>query len=417
MERNGGADFVAVSIREKLAKLSVLQSECCIYRVRKQLRELNEKAYEPEIVAIGPYHRDKPSLKMMEEHKLRYFQFILQQNNNATVERFIIAVRSLEQEARRCYAEPITLSPDEMIEMMILDGCFIIKLLHKFETPCLRANDPIFDMDWIVNSLQRDLLLFENQLPFSILCKLFDIIEDPDNHNRLIHLVTRFFNDLLPDRVCSNIGNSSCRHLLGVIHNNWLPFEPNDSKKEESWCFIPSATELQEAGVKLKKDKRGKLFDIKFKSGVMQIPPITIEDRTETFFRNLIAYEEYCPDNELSYVIDYVKFMDCLIKSPKDVEILCRYGIIDNWQGDYGVVARLFNKISAAVTGPGKHFRYADVFNKVNNHRRKRRNRWMAILNRNYLNSPWALISILAALVLLLLTLTQTVFTVFPIKL
>ncbi|KAI7981681.1 UPF0481 protein [Camellia lanceoleosa] len=376
MERNCGADFVSVSIHEKLAKLSLLQSECCIYRVRKQLREVNKKAYEPEIVAIGPYHRGKPSLKMMEEHKLRYFQLILQQNNDANnVERFVIAVRSLQQEACRSYAEPITLSPDEMIEMMILDGCFIIELLHKFETPYLRANDPIFDMDWIVNSLQRDLMLFENQLPFSILCKLFDIIEFPDNHNRLIHLVTRFFNDLLPGQ------------------------------------------ELREAGVKLKKDDRGKLFDIKFKSGVMHIPPITIEDRTESFFRNLIAYEEYCPDNELSHVTDYVKFMDCLIKSPKDVEILCRYGIIDNWQGDYGVVARLFNKISDAVTGPGKHFRYADSFNKVNIHGSKRRNRWMAILNRTYLNSPWALISILAALVLLLLTLTQTVFTVFPIKL
>ncbi|CAL5347710.1 unnamed protein product [Camellia sinensis] len=371
---------------------------CCIYRVRKQLREVNEKAYEPEIVAIGPYHCDKPSLKMMEEHKLRYFQLILQQNNDASVERFVIAVRSLEQEARRCYAEPITLSPDEMIEMMILDGCFIIELLRKFETPYLRANDPIFDMDWIVNSLQRDLMLFENQLPFSILCKLFDIIEFPKNHNRLIHLVMRFFNDLLPDQGCSNIGNSSCRHLLGLIHNNWLPFKPNDSKTEESWCFIPSATELREAGVKLKKDERGKLLDIEFKSGVMHIPPITIEDRTESFFRNLIAYEEYCPDNELSYVTDYVKFMDCLIKSPKDVEILCRYGIIDNWQGNYGLVARLFNKISDTVMGPGKRFRYADTFNKVNIHGSKRRNRWMAILNRTYLNSPWALISILAAL-------------------
>ncbi|GMP78005.1 hypothetical protein CsSME_00034099 [Camellia sinensis var. sinensis] len=107
--------------------------------------------------------------------------------------------------------------------------------------------------------------------------------------------------------------------------------------------------------------------------------------------------------------------MDCLINSPKDVEILSRRGIIDNWLGDNEVVSTIFNKISDAVTGPSSHFQYDDIFNRVNIHCGKRRNQWMAKLNRNYLNSPWAVISILAALALLL-TSTQTVFTIFPRK-
>ena len=41
----------------------------------------------------------------------------------------------------------------------------------------------------------------------------------------------------------------------------------------------------------------GKLFNIKFKLGVIQIPTLTFEDMTESFFKNLIAYEQYCPDN------------------------------------------------------------------------------------------------------------------------
>ncbi|KAI8003415.1 UPF0481 protein [Camellia lanceoleosa] len=212
------------------------------------------------------------------------------------------------------------------------------------------------------------------------------------------------------------------KHLLGLIHNNWLPsfagIVPNGdgSNKKGNWRFIPNTIELQEAGVKLVKIEGASLFDIKFEYGVMKIPSLTIEDRTESFLRNLIAYEQYCPDNQLTYITDYVGFMDCLIDSPKDVEILSRRGIIDNWLGNNEVVSTIFSKISDAVTGPTSHFQYADIVNRVNIHCDKRWNRWMAKLNQNYLNSPWALISILAALVLLLLTFTQTVFTVFPRK-
>ncbi|XP_028088133.1 UPF0481 protein At3g47200-like [Camellia sinensis] len=486
---------ITIGIDEKLTQISPSPSECCIFRVHKQLRGVNEKAYEPETVAIGPYHRGKHSLQMMEEHKLRYLKLLLKRKNESSADKYVTAIASLEQEARRCYAEPISLSPDEMIEMLILDGCFIIELVWNFEIACLRdKNDPIFKMDQIDNSLQRDLMLFENQLPFFILYELFDLIEIPNNHNKLIRLALCFFSDLLPDRGHSDLGKNdsifqmdwivsslqrdlmlfenqlpffilrklfdmievpnqhnrliylalcffrdllpgpgyreridgnshfNIRHLLGLIHNNWLPsfagIVPNGdgSNKKGNWRFIPNTIELQEAGVKLVKIEGASLFDIKFEYGVMKIPPLTIEDRTESFFRNLTAYEQYCPDNQLTYITDYVGFMDCLIDSPKDVEILSRRGIIDNWLGDDEVVSTIFNKFSDAVTGPTSHFQYADIVNRVNIHCGKRRNRWMAMLNRNYLNSPWAFISILAALVLLLLTSTQTVFTVFPRK-
>ncbi|KAI8002239.1 UPF0481 protein [Camellia lanceoleosa] len=197
MQPNGGPNCVSVSICQKLSHLSSSSSQCCIFRIHEELRGINEKAYDPDIVAIGPYHRGKDPLQMMEEDKLRYLQLLLERKNEADRERCVFAIRSLEQEARRSYAEPISLSPDEMIEMLILDGCFMIELVQNFETPCLRdRNDPIFKMDWIVNSLQCDLMLFENQLPFAILCKLFDLIEVPNNHNRLIRLALCFFNDL-----------------------------------------------------------------------------------------------------------------------------------------------------------------------------------------------------------------------------
>ena len=109
MQPNGGADYVSVRIDEKIAALSPSPSERCIFRVHKQPRGVNEKAYTPGAVAIGPYHCGKPNLQMMEEHKLHYLKLLLQQKNESIVERYVIAMRSVKQEARRCYANPIDL--------------------------------------------------------------------------------------------------------------------------------------------------------------------------------------------------------------------------------------------------------------------------------------------------------------------
>lgn len=424
MQPNEPPDCVSVRVSEKLSTLSPLSSESCIFKVHEQLRGVNKKAYEPEIIAIGPYHHGKENLLVMEEHKLRYLKHLLQRNDENNADRYILSLKSLELEARRCYTESIDLTTDEFIEMLLLDGCFVIEVIRKFEMAYLRnKNDPIFQMDWIVISLQRDLILFENQLPFFILCKLFDLIEAPDNRSRFMYLALCFFRDLLPGNDYRKQVDASpdlnFKHLLGLIHKNWIPSYGGGPKLNEkaqntmSWRFIPSATELLEAGVKIKKATEGSLFDIKFEHGVIRVPPLRIEDRTETFLRNLIAYEQYYPDIQFSYVSDYVRVIDCLINSINDVEILCRCEIIDNWLGDKEVVCDIFNKISDAVAGPGPSFQYADIFNKINKHCRKRRYKWLAKLRRDYFNGPWAIISVVAAFVLLVLTFVQTFFTVY----
>ena len=146
--------------------------------------------------------------------------------------------------------------------------------------------------------------------------------------------------------------------------------------------------ELQEAGVKLERVEGDALLDIKFKKcGVMQIPRIIIEDRIKSFFRNLVVYEEYCPNNQLSYINNHLRFLDCLINSPKDVEILSRCRIIDNLLSDAEVVSTIFKRINDAVTMPDNQFQYADIFDMVKVHCSKHRNRWMANLKHDYLNS------------------------------
>lgn len=212
--------------------------------------------------------------------------------------------------------------------------------------------------------------------------------------------------------------------MLDFLHQSWLPpsrCSGGGSSHEvvtlgKRLRFISSARRLKEANVKFDKIPNAKtLFDVMFKEGVMIMAPLTIEDRTESFLRNLIAYEQYFKHNQNNFVTDYVKFLDCIIDSSTDVEILSRRGIIDSWLGDEGKVAEMVNKLGDSVAGPGNGFVYAEMFEDVHKHCGERKNKWMANLRRKYLYSPWAIVSVVVGLVLLLLTITQALFTVLQV--
>ncbi|KAL3654132.1 hypothetical protein CASFOL_003813 [Castilleja foliolosa] len=430
MHSSNGAAEAFASINHKFSQLSKSQTQRCIYKVHKHLRDINEKAYEPDIIAIGPYHHGKDTLQMMEEHKLRYLQLLLVRKNQ-NVEQYISAIGELENLARNCYGEPISLSQAKFIEMLVLDGCFIIELIKR----CNRKdayckNDPIFLRNWIMNSLQRDLVLFENQIPFIVLCKLFDLIEAPNQHNRLIYLILYFCQSLYPGPVQENQTNRDSReikHLLDLIHVNWRPsfddhnndvlvdVDADEFRLNRESRFIHSATELTDANVTFSKRKSNTLFDVDFEKGTIVMPPLTIEDRTECFFRNLIAYEQYFPDSRRNFVTEYVRLLDCLINSPRDVEILSECGIIDNWLGENEVVASIVNQLTDSVTGAGKHYMYSGMMDRVNEHYGQPWNRAMAVLSRDYFNSPWAYITFFSAVFLLLLTVVQTVLSVLQV--
>ncbi|KAH9650194.1 transmembrane protein [Citrus sinensis] len=372
------------------------------------------------MLAIGPYHRGKDHLMAFEEHKTRYLQNLLHRRGlNRSLSDYVMTMRALEEKARKCYAGYISLDKEEFLEMMLLDGCFIVEVIRKNLRKELREdNDPIFKLGWMLPCIARDMFLVENQLPFFVLWELFSMTEVTKNNQAnysFFYMILYFFYGILPGKGYPRVDVypiEEIKHLVGFIHNNWLPsptgidaFKINASKNSE-WKFICCATEIQEAGVKFQKVEDGLLFDIKFDNGVMKIPTLAIGDTTEAVLRNLIAYEQFSHDQNSKHILDYVKFLDCLINSSKDAELLRRCGIIDNWLGDDEVIAGLISRLGDAVV-LSDQFYYSEVFNKVNLHCSRRVNKWKAKLRHNYFNTPWAIISFLAAAVLLLLTLLQ----------
>lgn len=427
-------------------------AKLCIYRVPQCLRENDDKAYIPQTVSLGPYHHGKKRLRSMERHKWRALHHVLKRTNQR-IELYLDAVKELEDKARACYEGPICLSSNEFVEMMVLDSCFVLELFcgaaGGFTRLGYSRNDPIFAMRGTMHSIQRDMIMIENQIPLFILDKLYGLQSGyPDQNGVVAKLALSFFDPLMPtdapltksdrNKLELSLGRNASTfdplteqgglHCLEVFRRSLLAVRVGPTPTPRVWIkrwshtnrvadkrrqqLIHCVTELKDAGIKFKRRKTDRFWDIKFKNGILKIPRLLIHDGTKSLFLNLIAYEQChldCSNDITSYVI----FMDNLIDSPDDVSYLHYCGIIENWLGSDGEVADLFNRLCQEVVfdiNDGSLSRLSEQVNRYYDHRW---NAWRASLKHKYFNNPWSIISFFAAVILLALTLAQTFYSVY----
>ncbi|GFZ01811.1 hypothetical protein Acr_15g0004200 [Actinidia rufa] len=328
--------------------------------------------------------------------------------------------------------------PDSFVQMMLLDACFVVEFLRKWDLPELRdEDDPIFRTSWIKIQICRDLMLLENQLPFFVLLELFNMSSEPSSpHPPFIKLAEIPIHQMLlrddyfsssSSRSCeSSISISSIKHFLDFVHNVHVPATipncPNQTSiPNNDGTFVkgPCVMELEEAGVKFQAVKEGEkisVFEVNFEDGVLKIPKFEVSDSTEIFLRNIIAYEQLIgDDHKPKYFTDFTFFLDALINTKEDVNKLCGHQIIINIRGDDDEVAHMFNKLGEGRILEPSSFYYSQVLQKLNEHCQKRWNKARAKLRHDYFNSPWAAVSTIAATFLLTLTLTQTVASLIPL--
>ncbi|XP_071938989.1 UPF0481 protein At3g47200-like [Coffea arabica] len=380
------SDEISIRIDERRSDLSDASEKPSIFKIHGQLRSENEEAYEPKVVSIGPYHHGKRKLKEMEKHKLRYLTCA----GGESAEEYNIALANLQDQARRCYAEEISLSEDDFVDMLCLDGCFVIEFLRKNKTPESHTkNDPIFQMDWLQAATENDLILFENQLPFFVLRKLFDMTKSPGEEENLIDLaidLPLWLN--LPDPGLNShsmiFKHYKPVHLLGLKHKIL-----SASFSDET---LDSTTNSNGTD--------SKLF----------LNQLVSSDKVESSSRRQRIYMSN-PTETSRCISDYITFMDFLIDSPSDVETLRSHDIIVNGLGSDEALSTMFNKLSKYVYLGGR-FCYTEIFDDVDKYSRKRWHIWRAYLVRKYFNNPWSFIAVLAACALLLLAIVQAIFSI-----
>ncbi|KAL6296632.1 hypothetical protein ACE6H2_004774 [Prunus campanulata] len=415
----------------------------CIYRVPKRLRQGNDdEAYTPQVVSIGPLHHGKEHLNGMEYHKERYLKGFLSRTTK-TLGVFKKKLQDQEVNLRSCYAEPIGYSSEEFLRIVLVDAAFIIEFLLRGNYPEFRdEGDHIFSRPWMYGDVLVDLQVLENQLPLFILEDLFvaDKCFDSTNKPSIIRLSHAVFNTTFFWKERKYVlfeGDffSEVKHFVDLIRTLCVPskLKTDDGVHMVGFKSIstpsitelhragvksistPSITELHRAGVKLKAGSTNNLFDIQLADGRLEIPRLQINDHTEVLIRNLVAFEQ-CHYLKERYISDFVFLMDYFVNTPKDVELLVKHGIVENWLGDNSEVSTLINKLGKGVGINDEDFYFAAVADDLDIHCRTRWNKWMANLRQNYLNTPWTILSFVGAVFLLIFTFIQTVCSIISIS-
>ncbi|KAI3968019.1 hypothetical protein MKX01_009245 [Papaver californicum] len=367
---------------------------------------------------------------------------------------------------------------DGFLKLMILDGCFMLEILQWSSVSGLVTaatslagsvddylyadNDPIFSHHgklYVMSYIRRDMLMLENQLPMLLLKTLLGAVlptqqkEDIEEH---LNMITSNFcrgNSIYKRR---NMG--SCLHVLDLymksLLSNNLPEDPpagflsphknknsgdhygysSSKAKGPATIFghmtsadqknstaggddtgediIRSAMNLHDSGIKFQKSTDN-LTDIWFEGHILKLPVMVIDDITESTLLNLMAFERFHvgAGNEIT---SYVCFMDNIIDSSDDVKILRSAGVLHNAIGSDKAVAKLFNEMTKDVT-PDPESRLEKIVQKqLDEYCRSKWHEWRANLSHTYFKNPWALLSLLAAVLLLALTICQTFYTIYP---
>ncbi|KAJ4724217.1 hypothetical protein OWV82_003226 [Melia azedarach] len=185
---------------------------------------------------------------------------------------------------------------------------------------------------------------------------------------------------------------SEANHLLDLVTFSLLPSrKPTKTQLRARAKSIDSAVELHQAGVKFVKSDSSKnknLLDITFnkEEGILRIPSLT------------------------------------LVRTPKDAEILVLNEVLGLASGEY--LSTFWDSLdknckwysganSLQVENPDDEydlgFQYIDIVEDLHEYYKNPWHKWKAILKQNYFNSPWAIISIAVAAIILILTIIQTV--------
>ncbi|KAJ1691269.1 hypothetical protein LUZ63_015424 [Rhynchospora breviuscula] len=430
-----------------------------IFRLPSWFHQTDKELCEPKIVSLGPFHHGKESLRAMEEHKWSTLRDFLERNKNVGFEVYLREMRLLEAQARECYSETVNLASDHFVMMLLLDGCFILEFFFKLEVG--QCSDPVLFAEWVESGIESDLCLLENQIPFFVIHKLFAIIKGRCGENceglcpllklsyvmKPLFLVS-VFHFKPPEILCSEV-----HHLLHLYYSGVLPdiqpereqrdlvtgksflqglkffpwptifsesnrpvYQSAKSSDDESiigeQINVPCVTELHEAGVKFKrKIKPRDMFDISFRNGILEMPHLMLFDN-KNFLWNMAAFEQSQPAITEKILSSYLALMDSLINTEKDVAILVRSGIIENYLQNDEEAANFFNQFGKIFGLDYSDHYFHGLFKDVKRYSESTWHKYRARLMHDYFSNPWSAISVVAASILLILTFLQTYYSV-----
>ncbi|CAL4979575.1 unnamed protein product [Urochloa decumbens] len=362
----------------------------CVSRVPGHLRATNPDTYTPGLVAIGPLHAKDAERRLRRGNRLKmaYLNSLISRGHPdasghlAVIQGYVRLVAAREREARAMYAaEDVDNIPaEDFIQMLVLDGCFILEHLVNFATG--REEASLHAIPFGPAQLSVDLVLAENQIPFFVLADLIgagqkgrdmtDVLPRAGDVCHILHLlhstVSAARTRWEPPQLLLSLPLLLMAPLL-------YPILPDDCKWSARYgpVSVPSASDMKWLGVRLKKADgggggggSGKASDsivsvlgpvplaVKLdRHGVLRLGQLKIEFRTVPLLFNLIAFENSA-EVRAGNVLAYTWFMAIMVQSAEDAAVLVEAEMVRGGAAGNETnadVVRFFRHVSAACEG------------------------------------------------------------------
>ncbi|XXG54322.1 hypothetical protein AAC387_Pa03g2233 [Persea americana] len=257
--RHGNHDVVEdmddLWVKQMEAKLASKFEQCqpphpfTICKVPRDIGRVDDVAHDPLVVSIGPYHRGDESLLDMEQVKWRNLNAFRCRQDGKHFNEYLKAMKEIEPTARDCYSGDINMKADEFVEMMLLDGLFIIDLFSTRRNSLLslilrllniHEEEPIYTIRGMLCRVGHDMLLLENQLPFFVLERLWNLTDQGSRFDLWTSACTFIRDYALPFqhewdlKLLPEITNEDgVHHLLHLVYLLLKPTSLTSTKKSK----------------------------------------------------------------------------------------------------------------------------------------------------------------------------------------
>ncbi|PON61223.1 hypothetical protein TorRG33x02_282440 [Trema orientale] len=428
----------------------------------------------PKLWPIGPCHA-KPSIsnttnQLKDKLAAKFIESFAY--GKSTRESLLVEIKDNIGELKNCFEDYVVKDFDDgfLARLLFFDGCALLQFINSYLLDELEDKFGIDNHE--ASMIREDLFLLDNQIPYKVLELLVNLTTDPDQLKNAILSFLQMNNMMSPvnyvrgyrHSTSLRIKSKNADHLLDVLHSLILfgdDYVGNSSEKDDNtkclsrcsnrkrntccllhFCclrgkvpslkdylqvrpgnfnkrFFRNVQELKSAGIKFKPSSglatvyfHNRCFKIK---GHLKLPAITVDESTERKLMNLVAYEMCLSGKKKNwyFVTSYIKLMDILVDKEQDVIDLRASRMLWNRLSTDVKVAQMFNNIGSICFEPPLDV-YSNVKTDIQAHCERMCSIWMAEVYQDYFRSPWSILGLLAAAIVLLLTATQTWYAVNP---
>ncbi|CAH2069335.1 unnamed protein product [Thlaspi arvense] len=388
-------------------------------------------------------HLKKKTRKLyegMEDIKKAYLAHFTDEVGEDVVKKIRGTIIAEEENIRGSYAVKFEEMTSEFFgQLILLDSVFVMEFIRRLQGRRTGTSDNMIMALSQAETVIGDLFLLENQLPYFIFDKLFGVYYETLRHlgQQLLklfspHIKTRsntsfdHFTDMfrcvyvqsldrspklndLSGAAIRDMNNAVNLSLAGVEFKAAIPLNSptedrihrQSSRNQELLDSLPISVKINEV------DEYS--LHMEFEKGCLVMSSFRVDVASDKILRNVVAYEQ-C-HGLTPFTSNYIRFMNFLITSDGDVDILKKAGVLTQCMGRASLTLEMVNKLTVGLT-ESTTSQYHSIAVSLQAHYQSRAKRYWATLKKVYFTDLWTGTATIVAILILVMTFVGTVASV-----